>query len=424
MSGRRSRPEGAAAAEWRTHWPLVMAGMLGFMMIGVLNFSLGGFMKPLKQAFGWSLSDITLGMSIYAAVGVVCQPLVGRMIDLWGPRRIGLIGLALTGGAIALFATANGSITMWLGLWFVYSLAAQLVLTPVWSSAVASEFEASRGLALATTLSGSGLCGFIVPPVSRAVIDHFGWQRAFPILGLGAAALLLLVTIPFFHSRRDRSRAEPGVKAATAVEPTGMPAVEALRSPTFYKLIVAILVGYTLAMAVSIHNLELLSSVGLTRKEASWITAFFGLSAVAGKFISGALVRRVAGHILTAGMLLLPVASCLLLLMPEPSLAACFVAVALFGISAGAQLQMLVYLTTRHFGLLAFGSIFGFIGSAMTIAAAVGPMAASKLADISGDYHLMLIIGIPLSVISTVVMLWVGDYPEVRAARALAKQAA
>jgi MFS family permease len=422
MAGPQSWPDGTARAEWRAHWPLVMASLLGFMMIGVANFSLGPLIGPLRETFGWTVSEITSGLTVYAVVSVICQPLVGRMIDLWGPRRIGLAGIALTGGAIALFATANGTLIGWLALWLVYSLAAQLVLTPVWSAAVASEFHAGRGLALATTLSGSGLCGFVIPIVSTALIDRYGWRNALPMLGLGMAALLLLVTYFLFHSRRDRVRTSDGPAEAVVVL-TGLSASEALRSATFYKLGVAIVASYTLAMAISIHNVPMLTSVGMTRGQAAVITAFFGLFAVAGKFASGLLVGRVAGHIVTAGLLLLPVASCLLLLMPSPAPAACFVAVALFGMSAGGQLQMLVYLTTRHFGMLAFGAIFGFIGSAMTIASAVGPVAAGRLFDYSGDYHLLLIGGIPLSIVGALVMLSVGDYPEVREARALAGQA-
>jgi MFS family permease len=367
------------------------------------------------------MSQITSGLTIYAVVCVICQPLVGRMIDLWGPRRIGLAGLALTGGAIALFAVADGSLISWLGLWLAYSLAAQLVLTPVWSAAVASEFEAGRGLALAATLSGSGLCGFILPPIATYVIDNYGWRTAMPIIGLGAAVLLLLITSLFFHSRGDR--ATPAT-TATNVEPplSGLSVGEALRSATFYKLSIAISVSYLLVMAVSIHNVPMLSSVGLARAEAAWIAAFFGLFAVAGKFLGGFLLNRFAGHLITVGLLLLPVVGCLLLLMPTPSALACLVAIASFGVSAGGQLQMLVYLTTRHFGMFAFGTIFGFIGSALTISSALGPIAGGYMFDLSGDYRMMLTVGIPASVLGALVMLSVGDYPEVRAARALAKQ--
>ena len=190
-----------------------MASMSGFIMIGVMSYSLGPLMKPLQKSFGWTLGEITSGLSVYAVVCVLCQPLVGRMIDLWGPRRIGLTGLALTGGAIALFATADGSLFGWFALWLAYSLAAQLVLTPVWSAAVASEFEAGRGLALATTLSGSGLCGFVVPPVATYLIDAYGWRTAMPIIGLGFAAVLLSIT--FFFAI--------GATAATASASTAEP---------------------------------------------------------------------------------------------------------------------------------------------------------------------------------------------------------
>ena len=420
MAEHQSWPEGAAAAEWRAHWPLVMASMAGFMMIGVMSYTLGPLMDPLKTSFGWTKSEITSGLTVYAIVCVVGQPLVGRMIDRWGPRRIGLLGLVATGAAIALFATADGSLIGWLALWLGYSLAAQLVLTPVWSAAVASEFEAGRGLALATTLSGSGLCGFIVPPVATFVIDAYGWRAAMPILGLGAAALLLLITVLFFHSRGDRARPS-GTSGVAEPVLTGLSVREALRSPTFYKLSGAIIVSYVLVMAVSIHNVPMLSSVGLPRSEAARIAAFFGLAAVAGKFISGLLIPRLAGHLITAGLLLLPVVSCVLLLMPHPSPVACLVASVLFGMSAGGQLQMLVYLTTRHFGMFAFGTIFGFIGSALTVASAIGPIGAGYLFDLSGDYRLMLMTGIPLSIVGALVMFSVGDYPEVREARALAK---
>ena len=98
MAKQQSWPDGAAAAEWRAHWPLVMASMAGFMMIGVVSYTLGPLMDPLKMSFGWTKSEITAGLTVYAIVCVFGQPLVGRMIDRWGPRRIGLstIGASMT----------------------------------------------------------------------------------------------------------------------------------------------------------------------------------------------------------------------------------------------------------------------------------------------------------------------------------------
>src|ERR1700733_10349573 len=268
MAVQQSWPKGAAAAEWRAHWPLVLGSLLGFTMIGVANFSLGPFMASLEKAFHWSRSEVTSGFTLYALICVICQPIVGRMIDRFGPRRIALTGLALTGCALSLFATANGSLTGWLLLWLFYSLTAQLILTPVWSSAVASEFEAGRGLALALTLSGSALSGMVVPIVSTLVIDTYGWRMAYPILGGGTAAVLLLVVWFLFYSRRDRLRRSH--TEAVAVE-TGLSTREALRSPTFWKMAVAIFASFSLMMAFSIHMLPILTSTGLSRDQAALI---------------------------------------------------------------------------------------------------------------------------------------------------------
>jgi MFS family permease len=421
MAVQQSWPKGAAAAEWRAHWPLVLGSLLGFTMIGVAFFSLGPFMASLEKAFGWSRSEITSGFTIYAVTCVICQPIVGRMIDRFGPRRIALTGIALTGCAVSLFATANGSLTGWLLLWLLYSLAAQLVLTPVWTSAVASEFEAGRGLALATTLSGSALSAMVLPIISTLVIDTFGWRAAYPILGGGVAAVMLVVTWFLFYSRRDRLRQSEGT--APPVE-TGLSTREALRSRSFWKLAIAIFVSFSLVMGFSIHMLPILTSVGLSRDKAALVAGSYGLFAVVGKFSYGLLANRFPGQVVAAAMMALPLASCALLLVPSPSVATCLIAIGLIGVSSGAQLQLFVYLTTRHFGMRAFGTIFGFISSAMTIASGVGPVLAGRLYDISRDYHLFLAAGIPMSVLASLMMLWVGDYPEVRAARLAARQGA
>src|ERR1700722_6325120 len=417
----QSWAKGAVAAEWRAHWPLVMASSPGFTMIGVANFSLGPFMGPLEKAFGWSRSEITSGLTIYAVTCVICQPIVGRMIDRLGPRCIGLTGLALSGCALSLFATANGSLTGWLLLWLFYSLAAQFILTPVWSSAVASEFEAGRGLALAVTLSGSALSGMVVPIVSTLVIDTYGWRRAYPILGGGAAAALLVVVWFLFYSRRDRLRRT--YTDDVTVE-TGVSAREALRSPIFWKMALAMFAIFSLMMAFSIHMLPILTNTGLTRDKAALIAGSYGLFAVVGKFSYGLLANRFPGQLVAAAMLVLPAVSCGLLMMPNPSVAMCLIAIALVGVSSGAQLQLIVYLTTRHFGMRAFGTIFGFISCSLTFASGVGPILASRIYDKTGDYQLLLMAGIPLSIVAGLVMLWVGDYPEMREARAMARQAA
>jgi predicted MFS family arabinose efflux permease len=253
------------------------------------------------------------------------------------------------------------------------------------------------------------------------VIDTYGWRRAYPILGGGAAAALLVVVWFLFYSRRDRLRRSH--TDAVAVE-TGLSTREALRSPTFWKMAVAIFASFSLMMAFSIHMLPILTSTGLSRDKAALIAGSYGLFAVVGKFSYGLLANRFPGHVIAAAMVVLPVVTCGLLMVSNPSVVMCLIAISLVGVSSGAQLQLLVYLTTRHFGMRSFGTIFGFISCSLTIASGVGPILASRIYDMTGDYRLLLIAGIPLSIVAGLVMLWVGDYPEMREAPAMARQAA
>ncbi len=187
---------------------------------------------------------------------------------------------------------------------------------------------------------------------------------------------------------------------------------QAIRSPTFYKLLFGTLISYALMVGTMLHMIPLLSSSGLGREQAAVAAGTLGITTVVGKVICGSLVNRVPGHYLSAAVLAVAVVAFLALMAPSDSMVLRSLEIAPLGVALGGQLEMVVYLTTRHFGLRAFGSIFGFITVGLTTAAGAGPFIAGWLFDISGGYQLMLTIGIPLALFGSLVMLSIGNYPE------------
>jgi MFS family permease len=409
MAVQQQWPAGTAGAEWRTHWPLVLTGLVGCSLIAFGTVSVGAFIAPLETAFGWSRSDVTAGMIVYAIISALGQPLAGRMIDRFGPRRVGLTGIVLSGCALGLFATANGSLAVWLLLWLIYALAAQLILMGTWSAAVASEFEASRGLAIAVMICGSGLGTTLTPILATLLIDNQGWRTAYVALGAGPSSLALILAWFLFFSRRDRVDASGDDPAmATA---GGLTLREGMRSPVFYKLIIASLISYTPVMGIMLHMIPILSSTGLGREQAAAVAGTMGLATLVGKLTCGLLVTRMPGHVLASVVAALPVVTCAMLLTPSDSIALRIVPAAVIGFMGGGHIQLMIYLVTRHFGMRAFGSIFGFLGSALAIAGGIGPVLASYLFDRTGDYHLALMISMPLLIIGSLALLSIGGYP-------------
>ncbi len=343
-------PPGQAAAEWRAHWTLVLAAMLGFSVVGMSIYGLGAFIAPLHAEFGGSVALISSGPMVYATTSLVCQPLVGRMIDRWGPRRIALVGVILSAVTFALCHRRRFADRLAAAVAGLFAEHPRHALTSTWSSAVASEFAAGRGLALAFTLGGSAVAGVAAPNAATWLIAAYGWRTAYVVIALTVGAIVFVTTWFFFHSRLD------GMRVGSAAAEADLPGVtlgEAARELAFYKLSFGIFTGYVMTNAVLVHLVRILEGAGLAAKPAAAVTALFGLFALAGKLICGLLVNRLPGHLITAAMAALAIPGYLILMAPgQPVLVLAF-AVALIGTAGGALLTMSVYLATRHFGLRA-----------------------------------------------------------------------
>jgi predicted MFS family arabinose efflux permease len=222
-------------------------------------------------------------------------------------------------------------------------------------------------------------------------------------MGIGVNAVALLVAWFFLHSRSDRAR-RSGIWAEQPELP-GMTAREGYRSPVLYKLFFATAASYVLVVGLSVHVIAILSTSGLTAEQAAVAAGGYGIFAVLGKFVCGALVNRFRSNLLAGALLALPILTCLMIMVPSDSVLMRGIAMGILGASAGGQLTMLAFMTTRHFGLRAFGAIFGVIAISVTVGTGAGPLIASYLYDVTKGYQALMILGIVLSVIGTLLML-------------------
>lgn len=412
MLSDHTAPPGAALAEWRSYWPLIFVSWVGCNLMGIPILSLGAFVAPLHEAFGWSHSEIFLALSVYALVGTLGSPLAGRLLDRWGPRRVVLPGVILTGIAFALLGTASSALITWLLLWLLYSLAGMLILMQAWTAAVASNFIAGRGLALAVTLTGSAFAAALIPRTAVALITEYDWRTAYGIMGAVWAVVGGLLVFALFRSKADLAR-RPDAAArtpATAQALAGTSARDGLRSPVFIKLALAAFVGEIVIIGIVANTIPMLTKEGMSMAQAAWAAGAIGVSAVAGKLICGALANRIGGQYIMAFLLALPIGTALILLQPHPTLLTACLATGLLGFSSGGQLEMQVYIVARHFGLKAFGTIFGMIGGVLSLAIGVAPPVLGRIYDVTNSYDLMLMIDIPLSLLAIGLLLMMGDY--------------
>jgi MFS family permease len=401
-----------ALAEWRDHWPLPIAAALGYSISMLHVYGIGSFIAPLQQDFGWSRAQISAGLTIAASIsGVFCVP-VGMLIDRLGPRRIGLVGALLMAAAFALLGTATGGLVNWYTLWCVVAIGTFFVQTTVWTSAIASRFVASRGLALAITLCGASVSATVFPLLATWLIGLYGWRTAAVAMAGIWVALVFPVLLLCFRGAQDQRR-EPQASGQAAVqaparELEGISFAEGLRSLALYKLLMAGgLFAFTI-VGIVVHFVPILKDSGAQPLAAAGVASLVGIFSIVGRLGTGFLLDRLAGHLVGAAAFVIPIIACALLLLDGTNPAYQVASAVIFGLTLGSEVDVIAYLAAKQFGLRHFGSLYGMMVTALALGTAFGPLAAGAVFDHYGSYAPFLMLTAVLMAASALTLASLG----------------
>jgi predicted MFS family arabinose efflux permease len=399
----KAAADSTAVGEWRSYWTLPIAAALGYFISVLHLYSVGPFVRPLQQEFGWSRAQISVGITIAGVVGAICSVFVGRLVDRVGPRIVALIGVPFMTSAFALLATATGDKANWFLLWCLVALGNVGLQATVWASAVASRFASSRGLSFAVMMSGGSLGASVHPILATWLISSYGWRAAFVAMGGIGVAIVFPFMFLFFRGAQDRSHATGLVPTKVSVLP-GISVVQGLRSLAFYKLVVASTLFTFTTVGIIVHFVPILQDRGSSSVAAAATASLIGLSSIVGRVGVGLLLDRFLGHVVGSIVFCLPIIACALLLFSGSDRLSQVAAAACFGLTVGAEVDVMAYLASRHFGLKNFGVLFGVIVGALTIGVAFGPLAAGIVFDQYGSYAPFLAITMAFMATSSLIL--------------------
>ncbi len=408
--------QAGARQEWRNYWTLPIAGALGNSLTVLLVYSLGLFMEPLTKEFGWNRAEISFGITVTNFTALGLGLLCGMLVDRFGPRRIGILGVALLCASVALLGTATGSLTNWYLLWAFIAIGSAGVGPFIWTSAVASRFDAGRGLAIGVVVAGSGLAATVIPPLTAWLLLHHGWRGGFIGLGATFAVVVIPVLILFFRGAYD-GRVRPTKAEAKSINAAmpGLSLKEGLRSAPFYQIGLAGGAFSFVAIGLIVHFVPILRSSGLDLTAAAGITGTIGLASLAGRFGMGYLLDKFDARPIAATAFALPAVAAGLLLSGGGTLSLTLAAL-IVGFSLGSELSIAFYLATRYFGLKAYGVLMSAMLSFLAIGMALGPLTAGYIFDRTNSYVNFLWLTIPLVLIASVLMATLRPVPDQSAA--------
>ncbi|MCT2400527.1 MFS transporter [Novosphingobium mangrovi (ex Huang et al. 2023)] len=412
-----AKEELTATQEFRRHWPLILAAAIGFSFTSVITAATGLFIGPISKEFGWSRALASSGVSITAVLVFVFSPLFGLFIDKWGVRRMAIPGLVLMALIIASLSLLNGSAWQWFLIWTLYSVAGLMTKSTVWTASANSTFHAGRGLALGLVLSGSALAQAFTPLLSEYLIRTQGWRMAFVWLAAGWGSVAVLLCLFWLRDGYELSRkareAEPASPAPRALlDVPGLSVSQAFRDPALLRIAVSTFVIMTVTIGLVVHQVPILTEAGFSRSAAALYSLPAGLAGIAGKLITGWLLDRFPARWVGGLTIGATSVTFLLLLMPDAPAAAIITALMINGYAGGTKLQLVGYLTAAYSGMRNFGAIFGIMASLIAAGSGLGPVVGGFIYDIWNSYGPGLWGGFVLTLVSALLLLGLGPYPD------------
>jgi MFS family permease len=387
----------SARQEWAAAWQLPIIGMLGVVATSAFLYSNGILIGVMTKALGWTRSEFSSALSITMLASLVFGPVVGRLVDRYGPRRVALTGCFTYLVGMSLLATANGSIWQWRLLCVLMGACIAPLSPTTWITAVSGRFNASRGLALAIVLAGSGGASALWPILSARYVEWLGWRATFPAIGISSMAVVLPLTLFFFHGpvpvRRDG-----GHGPKPKIGPT-------LLSRTFMCILLAGLLFTSLSLGLVISLVPILTGNGFGLNEAAGIASLVGLTTLLGRFVIGIALDHLPTRTVGLVSFLMPIPVVLLLWQGAGSLPLSIAGVALLGFTTGAESDVLAYLASRRIERSIFASVYAIIIACYTAAAGTGPLLASLLYDTYHSYAPFLLLCVPMALVSAV-LIW------------------
>ncbi len=379
---------------------------------------------PILDEFGWSRGTTAAAFTVGFFASMFYTPLVGALIDRYGPRLVIPFGamLVAAGLYLATFVTEPWHLYATIGLLVVggsifMSYIGHSVFLPLW-------FERRRGLAIGIAFSGVGVGSILLFPWIQDQIDLAGWRDACRNL----AILIVVVLVPLNFLLQRRRPQDLGLEPdGDAPHPAGGPrghalgdnvvdpdwaAVDwtlsrAIRTARFWWLFLGFFAMLFAWYTVQVHQTRYLIEVGFSAEVAAWALGLVGFTGIFGHIAIGHLSDRIgrewAWTLSAIGFCL----SYLLLLAlahwPSPVLM--YLMVAAQGLIGYGMASVSGAVAVELFQGPRYGVIFGTLSLASGLGAGGGPWIAGLVYDWTGTYMPAFLMAIGLGLLS-ILCIW------------------
>jgi MFS family permease len=385
-------------------WWIVAAAFITFgIAVGIPYYNLPFFYDYFQKNFHWDLNQITLGFPLAALLTIWVGPVV---VPRFSPRKLIVLGTALTAIALFGFAAMRGSLTIYFALYLVYTIG-YIFSGPIPHQILVSYwFRLKRGTAMGVVYVGVGLFGGLGSFFVRGVTARYGFETALLALG-GLMFLTWPLALFVLKDKPEEIGQHPDGADAPAADVKLAPHSFSylVRSASFWLLLAGSICSIGSIGSINMHMKFVFRDAGFTNQsilDATWTTASVLIlwSSIAGRLSIGYLADLFSKKRVMTATYFVVALSILLLLWVSPAHAgSVYLFAVMFGFSMGADYMLIPLMAAEQFGINSLARAMAIILPVNTIGQTWCPYLVAALREHFGNYLA------PMSVVFAMAML-------------------
>jgi predicted MFS family arabinose efflux permease len=392
--------------ELRANWRPVSAAFIGMSGGLLMAQYVVGVMGPyLVDDMGWSRSEFSL-LAGLGLVSVLAFPFIGRITDIVGVRLAVMVGI-ISSPLIFLAMSQLQDMRTYAILFTLQCLLLVTTTPPVYCRVVVQYFGRARGVALAIVASGAALTVTIGGPLLNNFIADHGWRAGYVVLAIFTA---IVGTIALILLPRERKAAAPQTAAPgrrTSKQEYG----RIFGAPAFWVILAGNMLT-TPAQAVMTSQFSLiLAENGAAGKAASAMIGLFAGGTLVGRFLGGLALDRFPAPAVAAVGFSISAIGLFLFASGYDARIVLMIAALLFGLTTGAENDVVAYMIARKFGVDVYSTVHGLVAASSGAAAVIGIVLNSVMLAQFGEFNPFLIVCGVISIIGGLVFLWLPRTP-------------
>ncbi|MFC1899105.1 MFS transporter [Chloroflexota bacterium] len=397
-------------------WIVVACLVITLYTGGIVHFGFTAVFNPIAEEFGWSYAQISLASSLRGLEMGILAPLMGFLVDRWGPRRLIFSGsITICFGFLIL--SQISSLAMFYVAFIFLATGMSTCAGTVMMTAVTNWFHRKAGLTIGIVSSGFALGGLMVP-VMTMLIDNFEWRTAMIIVGIGMLVIVLPLSLLVRH-RPEQYGYQPDGRTVDTPEPvviqrtptvkiTNVSTKQALRSRAFWQVAISSMCHSFVVGAVITLMMPYLGNLGISRSVSSMVALVLPVASIIGRLGSGWLSGVIGSRKLYAvSFLLMTVGLFIFGNVTAGKMWLIILFVTLFSLGWGLSVTTRTILIREYFGRASFGTILGFTSGMMMLGNVGGAPLAGFIFDTFGTfkfawfgYGILTVLGVILSLTS------------------------